>query len=357
MLHETPAPPVLALRVGFVLAQSFTLSALSLFVDPLRLAADEGDRSRPIRCSWAIMAASPEPVRSSCGLMVSRTAPLSDPQGFDYVVVVGGLLHAGQQIDVATEAWLKAAALAGVPLVGVCTGSFVLARAGLMKGRRACVSWYHHADYEAEFDDTTPLSDQLFLVDRDRITCAGGAGVADLAAFLIEKHLGRAVAQKALHVLLLQHARAASDAQPHAFAVDGIGDERVKRALRLMEQHIAEPLTIDAIAGKLALSTRQLERLFQGRLRLRPAVVYRQLRLRHARWLLENTRKSVTVVAIETGFCDAAHFSRQFKSYFNLSPSLVRAARGAGEADAPAPLRLSAAEPEAIPALPEAAAV
>ncbi|WP_349369727.1 GlxA family transcriptional regulator [Salinarimonas sp.] len=336
MLPESPVRPALALRVGFILAQNFTLSALSLFVDPLRLAADEGDRSRPIRCSWAIMAGSGEPTRSSCGLSVGRTAPFVDPRSFDYVVVVGGLLHAGQQIDPATETYLKTAALAGVPLIGVCTGSFVLARAGLMKGRRACVSWYHHADYEAEFDDTTPLSDQLFLVDHDRITCAGGAGVADLAAYLIEKHLGRSVAQKALHVLLLQHARAASDAQPHAFALDRIGDERVKRALRLMEQNIAEPLTIDAIAGKLALSTRQLERLFQGRLRLRPAVVYRQLRLRHARWLLENTRKPVTAIAVETGFCDAAHFSRQFKSYFNLSPSLVRAARVAGEAE-PAP--------------------
>ncbi|WP_372424033.1 GlxA family transcriptional regulator [Salinarimonas chemoclinalis] len=338
MQASSPAArPPLALRVGFVLAQNFTLSALSLFVDPLRLAADEGDRSRPIRCSWAIMASSAEPVRASCGLSVGRTAPLGDPRGFDYVVVVGGLLHGGEQVDATTERWLRSAAAAGVPLIGVCTGSFVLARAGLMRNRRACVSWYHHADYEAAFADTTPISDQLFLVDRDRITCSGGAGVADLAAWLIEKHLGRAVAQKALHVLLLQHARAASDAQPHAFAPDRIGDERVKRALRLMEQNIAEPLTIAAIADALALSTRQLERLFQARLRLRPAVVYRQLRLRHARWLIENTAKPVTIVAVETGFCDAAHFSRQFKGYFNLSPSLVRAARPQESAPAAAP--------------------
>ncbi|GGK42555.1 GlxA family transcriptional regulator [Salinarimonas ramus] len=328
MLAATPGSP-LALRVGFVLAHDFTLSALSLFVDPLRLAADEGDRSRPIRCSWAIMAPTTQPVRSSCGLLVSRTAPLGEPSSFDYVVVVGGLLHSGHQVDATTEAWLRRAAAAGVPLVGVCTGSFVLARAGLMRNRRACVSWYHHADYETEFADTDPISDRLFLVDRDRITCAGGAGVADLAAFLIEKHLGRGVAQKALHVLLLQHARAASDAQPHALPVERIGDPRVERAVRLMEQSIAEPLTIEEIASRLALSTRQLERLFQARLRLRPAVVYRQLRLRHARWLLENTRKPVTAVAVETGFCDAAHFSRQFKSYFNLSPSIVRGARPA----------------------------
>src|SRR5918993_5532626 len=91
----TPRP---ALRVGFLLARNFTLSALSLFVDTLRLAADEGDRSRPICCAWSIMGATSETVRSSCGLSVVRTAPLTDPLS-NYVVMVGGLLHGGEQVD------------------------------------------------------------------------------------------------------------------------------------------------------------------------------------------------------------------------------------------------------------------
>src|SRR5918997_56584 len=160
----TPRP---ALRVGFLLAHNFTLSALSLFVDTLRLAADEGDRSRPIRCAWSIMGATGEPVRSSCGLSVVRTAPLADPRSFDYVV-----------------------------MVGVCTGSFILARAGLMEGRRCCVSWYHGSDFEAEFPGRRPVADQLFLADGDRITCSGGSGVADLTAFLVSRHVGPATAQK-----------------------------------------------------------------------------------------------------------------------------------------------------------------
>ncbi|KTQ95290.1 AraC family transcriptional regulator [Aureimonas ureilytica] len=317
---ETPS-----LKVGFLLAHQFTISALSLFMDALRLAADEGDRSRPIRCSWSVMAARPEPIRSSCGVTVSRTAPLTDPKQFDYIVVVGGLLHSGEQMDDASIAYLRAAASAGVPLVGVCTGSFVLARAGLMRGRRCCISWYHHADFEAEFPDIKPEADQLFMVDRDRITCAGGSGVADLAAFLIERHVGASAAQKSLHVLQLQNRRQGSDAQPHAATGTAGGDDRVRRAILLMEQHVAEPLSVETIAHRLQLSSRQLERLFQDTLAVSPAVAYRQLRLGYAKRLLQTTRKSVTDIAIEAGFCDGAHFARQFRAHFGIAPRDLRA--------------------------------
>lgn len=316
--HGTPA-----LRVGFLVANNFTLSALSLFMDALRLAADEGDRSRPIRCSWAVMAAKPDPIRSSCGVQISRTAPLLPPTDFDYIVVVGGLLHAGAQMDDAATAYLKSAAAAGVPLVGVCTGSFILSRAGLMTGRRCCVSWYHYADFETEFPDQTPDADQLFVVDGDRITCAGGSGVADLAAHLIERHVGQSAAQKCLHVLQLQNARDGSHAQPHAWPVSG-GDDRVRRAILLMEQHVAEPLSVEAIACRLGLSSRQLERLFQETVAMSPALAYRQLRLRYAKQLLQSTKKSVTDIAVEAGFCDGAHFARQFRAFFGIAPRDMR---------------------------------
>ncbi|WP_157069892.1 GlxA family transcriptional regulator [Aureimonas frigidaquae] len=314
-----------ALRVGFLAANNFTLSALSLFLDVLRLAGDEGDRSRQVRCTWQIMAARPEPIRSSCGVSILRSAPLTDPTHFDYIVVVGGLLHAGEQLDDAAIAYLRTAAAAGVPLVGVCTGSFILSRAGLMKGRRTCVSWYHFADFEAEFPDQVPDADRLFIEDGDRITCAGGSGVADLAAWLIERHIGPQAAQKGLHVLQLQNARAGSDAQPHSGGI-AVADDRVRRALLLMDQHVAQPLSVEAIATRLGLSTRQLERLFHETLSISPAQAYRQLRLRYARRLLETTKKSVTEIAVEAGFCDGAHFARQFRLFFGIAPRDIRAA-------------------------------
>ncbi|MCK0198359.1 GlxA family transcriptional regulator [Ancylobacter sp. 6x-1] len=318
-----------ALNVGFLLTDNFTLSAFSLFVDHLRLAADEGDRSRPILARWQVMASNAEPVRASCGVTVAPTAPLLDPAPFNYIVVIGGLLHAGPQLDEATTAYLKRAARAGVSLVGICTGSFVLARAGLMTGRRCCVSWYHYQDFLEEFPHHTPVADRLYVIDGDRITCAGGGGAADLASALVERHIGRAVAQKGRHVLMLDRARPGNEAQPHPPIVDLVADDRVRRALILMEQHIADPLPIADIARRLQLSTRQLERLFQSVMGQRPAEFYRRIRLRYARFLLDTTARSVTDIALESGFSDCAHFSRQFKALHGFTPSDARAANPA----------------------------
>lgn len=321
---RAPAAGKAALSVGFILTNNFTLTALSSFLDALRLAADDGDGSRPIRCHWQIVAARKTPVKASCGVAISPDSAFGDPRAFNYIVVVGGLLHRGPQIDPATLAFLRAADAAGVPLVGVCTGGFVLSRAGLMRDRKCCVSWYHYRDFIEEFPDLVPVADQLYVVDRDRITCSGGAGVADLAAFLIERHLGRAIAQKAMHILLLDQARPPHQPQPQPPVGGDVANTRVRRAMLLMEQHINDPLAIEEIARRLSVSTRQFERLFSAETGMSPTRFYRQLRLRYGLWRLRSTRRSVTAIALEAGFSDCAHFSRQFRDFYGFSPSAIR---------------------------------
>ena len=318
------------LRIGFILANNFTLSAFSLFVDALRLAGDEGDLSRPIRCQWPVMAAHTEPVRSSCGMLVTPSSALLPPDELDYVVVVGGLLRHGPALAPAARANLRSAAAAGTPLIGVCTGSFLLCREGLMAGRRACVSWFHYQDFKDEFPEQDAVADRLFLVDRDRITCSGGSNVADLAVHLIKRHVGPAQAQKAQHVMLLSRIRSADDAQPHPpiASAGNQSDEKVHRALLLMEQNLGAPLPMDEVARRVSLSPRQLERRFQQVLGVCPTAAYRELRMRYASWLLNNTALSVTEVAIEAGFADGAHFSRQFRGAFGHPPSLHRSTAG-----------------------------
>ncbi|MFG1293493.1 GlxA family transcriptional regulator [Xanthobacter versatilis] len=329
--------PSAKLRVGFVLMHNFTLTAFSSFVDVLRLAADEGDRSRPIGCSWQVMSPGRRPARSSCGIDIQPTADLGDPGDFDYIVVVGGLLHGMPPLPAAVASWLQRAAKANVPLVGVCTGSFVLCRLGLMAQRKCCVSWYHYRDFLEEFPTLVPVADQLFVVDGDRITCSGGAGVADLAAQLVTQHLGSAVAQKALNILLIDRPRTADSAQPAPGLGQGspgegrpgdggIEDARVSRALLLMEQNLAEPLPIAALADALAVSPRQLERLFAERLGESPQESYLALRLRHARWMLANTPFSAARIAADLGFADGSHFGRAFKARFGETPAAFRSA-------------------------------
>lgn len=316
------------LRVGFLLTHNFTLTAFASFVDVLRLAADEGDRSRPIACAWSVMTANRQAARSSCGVEIQPTAPLGDPAAFEYVVVVGGLLHGGQALPEPAARFLRGAAAAGVTLVGVCTGSFVLCRLGLMAGRKCCVSWYHYRDFLEEFPALVPVADRLFVIDGDRITCSGGAGVTDLAAEIVERHLGPAAAQKALDILLVGTHRTADSAQPAPVPeVAGSDDSRVSRALLLMEQNLAEPLPLATIASRLGIGVRQLQRLFSDRLGESPHEIYVGLRLRHGRWMLANTGLPAAQIASEVGFADGSHFGRAFRTRFGETPATFRRTR------------------------------
>lgn len=196
------------LNVGFILARRFTLCAFANFVDVLRLSADEGDRSQPILCGWKVLSPSMNPIASSSGVSVQPDERLGDPARFDYLVVVGGLVDEIENLHPDTTMFLRRAAAMGVPLVGVCTGTFALHQAGLMRGYQACVSWFHHADFLERFDGLEPVSDRIFVVDRDRLTCSGGISSAHLAAFIVERHLGRARATKSLHIMIIDEAMA-----------------------------------------------------------------------------------------------------------------------------------------------------
>jgi transcriptional regulator GlxA family with amidase domain len=124
-----------------VLAPRFTLTAFAGFVDALRLAADDGDRSRRIRCDWDILGRQGEAIVSSCGAAVSPLAEMIEPSRYDYIVVVDGLLHGGRKVLPGTFTFLRRAERNGVPLVGLCTGPLILAHAGLLDGHDVCASW------------------------------------------------------------------------------------------------------------------------------------------------------------------------------------------------------------------------
>ena len=321
---EKGGKPRPKLRVGFVLARRFTLCAFATFIDVLRLAADEGDRSRPILCEWVVLSDTMNPITSSCGVKIQPSARMSDPTAFDYVVVVGGLIDEIPNVSSLALRFLQSAAAAHVPLVGVCTGAFILHRAGLMNGFRCCVSWFHHADFLEQFDGLTPVSDQIFVIDRDRLTCSGGVSSAHLAAHLVEKHVGLSPARKSLQIMMIDEVLGAEKAQPGIPVDLGTKDEEVRKALLQMRQNLDDPLTIEAIADRLGLSRRSLERRFQTRLNRSPATCYLSMRLDQADLLLKTTNQSIATVAAATGFSDSSHLVRAFKDYRGMTPGTAR---------------------------------
>lgn len=319
----TPAPTP-RLRIGFILAHRFTLCAFANFVDVLRLAADEGDRSRPIRCSWRVLSASMSPVQSSSGLSVQPDERLGDPARFDYVVVVGGLIDEIERLHPEYVDFLRRAAEAKVPLVGVCTGAFILHRAGLMDGYSCCVSWFHHGDFLEQFEGLRPVSDRIFVVDRDRLTCSGGVSSAHLAAYLVDRHVGRAAASKSLRIMIIEHALAGEMPQPGIPIELSTPDPLVRKALNLMQQSLDMPSTVEELAARLEVSRRKLERHFREALGMAPAAADKRLRLAQARFLLEGGERSVTQIAADTGFCDASHLIRVFREAEGITPEAYR---------------------------------
>jgi transcriptional regulator GlxA family with amidase domain len=312
------------LSVGFVLLHRFTLLPFAAFVDCLRLAADEGDRSRQLRCHWTFMTSTGEQATSSCGAAISPCEPFRDPASFDYIVVIGGVQDERDRVDSTALAYLRRSADARVPLVGLCTGVFALIQAGLMKGRRCCVSWYHHRDMIQRFPAIEPVADRLFIDDGDRLTCAGGAAGADLAAYLIERHLGKAWAMKSLHIMLLDEARTGGHPQPQPVVFGKIEDRLVRKAIALLEQHLGEVISMEVLAERVGTSRRNLERRFKETLGVSPQKFSRDLRLRYGVWLLHYTGKSITEIGERCGFADTAHFSRHFRSAFGMTPSEMR---------------------------------
>lgn len=308
------------LRVGIILTARFTLNALANFVDVLRLAADDGDGSRPIRCQWQIMSTDSAPVTASCGIQVSPTSKLIQPRDLDYIVVIGGLLQGGFKLDKTVMQYLCDANAAGSRFIGICTGSFVLCQLGIMKGRKCCISWFHYRHFCDEFDDIEPIAEELFVVDGDRITSSGGIGACLVAAHLVEEQFGASLAQKALHIMQIDKTRPAAMLQPAPPLLTRCNDRFVTRALLLMEQNISSPLSIAQIADRLQITSRTLQRLFQRHLGKGPLSAYLSLRLTHAQLMLAS-RAPIREVVRSTGFSSHSSFCAAFRRAFGRSPS------------------------------------
>jgi transcriptional regulator GlxA family with amidase domain len=315
------------IRFGIVLLPNFTLTAFSGFVDILRLSADEGDYSKPVRCSWSVIGETLSPVRASCGIQVTPWETFDTAEPFDYVVVVGGLLHSGPQASDKTLRFIQRVAHGSTTLVGICTGVFALMRAGVLDDHRICVSWFHYWDFVEQFpavDSDLLIADRLFVIDRRRITCSGGRASIDVAAAILLRHFEHATVQKALRILLVGEMQKGNAPQPHPPGLEPATHPKVKRAILLMEQHVGRSLPLEELACKLDLSPRQLERLFKAETGKSPQAFAKQVRLRTAAWLLTSSDRTVADIASSCGFSDASHLGREFRKQYGVPPAMFR---------------------------------
>lgn len=313
------------LRVGILLSRNFTLSAFSLFVDTLRLASDELDKSGRKYIDWDVISNSSHLIGSSCGVSVAPTAKLAERQEFDYLAVVGGRLNVEQQLEHAQMSYLKSSAARGGPVIGLCTGSFVLAEAGLLNGKTACVSWLHREDFHRRFPDIALVSHQLFMKP-SVTTCAGGTAVADLAAAIVTRHIGSAAAKNAMEILQVERRREGKSIQARLpLDTPSLNDERVKLAMLLMDEAVHRKCNIGRIARRVGVSPRQLERLFKLELGETPIRSFQRIKLDKAKMFLEHTDETILRIATELGYNSQTHFSRMFRKLHGVNPAEWRA--------------------------------
>jgi transcriptional regulator GlxA family with amidase domain len=320
--HQDRTP----LRVGFILLDQFTLAGFAGMVDALRLAADTGGGSRQIHASWTIMTEDARPCRSSCGAVIAETSPFLDPLSFDYVAVCGGNgYQSGSTYSPSLIAYLQEAMRKRIRLIGICTGTFALAKSNLIGDRTVCVNWNVVDVFQRMFPAVNTRTDMLFVDEGDLITCAGSTAAIDLGLYLISRHCGTDKARQAVRHMILQSSRPAKMPQPHfAAELRGCNDVRVQQAVHFMTQRIDEPPSVDAAARYVGVSSRQLERIFHQSVGVTPKAMQLRLRLRYAQWLLLSSHRSIMDIAFDCGFADAAHFSREYRGYFHTRPSDLR---------------------------------
>jgi transcriptional regulator GlxA family with amidase domain len=318
------------IRVGFILSPNFSLLPFASFIDSLRHAADEADFSRQIYCHWKIIGPTLEPVSASCGVDFTPHEIFPDNVEFDYLVIVGGQLPQCLEHPQETLRYLQLAYESNISIVGLCTGSFILAQAGLLDDRRCAIHVDHLNQLKQLFPRSLPVSDQIYVNDNEIITCPGGTAALDLAFSLIEERCGKARAIKGLVALSVEKHRAAHHRPNRPYGhLSVCGNWRVEQAIEIMERYISTPLKIHELAKKLNTSERELNRAFKQHAGEPPSAIWRKMRLSHGHWLLVNTTKAATRIAFECGFSDSAHFCRWFKRVYAETPIEFRKHRHA----------------------------
>ena len=270
-------------RIGFFLLPDFTMMAFSAGVEPFRLANHLSEQTFYTCTSYSIDGG---PGRSSNGMSVNVDGAIDEMDGLETVFVCGGV-NARAQVTKPLVQKLRRVASHGTGMGAICTGSEALAQAGLLDGYSCTIHWENIPSFMEEYPDLDVVP-ELFEIDRNRYTCAGGTAALDMSLKLIALHYDNAIASQVADML------------------------------------IQEPINCAALADGVGLSTRQLERLFRKYLGTAPTKYYLVMRLSRARFLLRQTSLPILSVALACGFVSASHFSKCYREHFSRTPSEER---------------------------------
>ena len=307
-------------HVGFLTLNNFSMIAFSNAIEILRMANYLLGEDV---YQWSVVTVDGQPVSASNGLAFANTQKIDFNNMPDVLLVCGGV-NIQNAVSADVIKLLTQASKYNIWLGGLCTGSYALAKAGLLDGYKCTIHWENMASL-CELFPTIQFMEELFVIDRNRCTCAGGTAPLDLMLAFVAARFGKNLVAEISDQFMMVRARDSKDQQhiPVAARV-GYSHKALVEVSALMEANIDEPLTLDELARLAGLSQRHLQRMFRHTLSMTPMHYYLNLRLRRARALLLQTEMSIMSVTVACGFQSSCHFSKSYRTLFGYSPSMER---------------------------------
>ncbi|MEP2031077.1 MAG: GlxA family transcriptional regulator [Paracoccaceae bacterium] len=312
-------------RFVFVLLENFSMLSFSSAVESLRIANRMANK--PLY-EWKLVGEDGETVRCSAGTAFLLDDTLTELNRDDTVILCGGI-----DVQRATTKkllnWIRREARKGIVMGGICTAAYSLARAGLLDGKKATIHWENQDSFTEEFEEVE-LTKSVFVVDGNRLSTAGGTSSIDLMLKLIADDHGEELANAVADQMIYSSIRTDQDTQRLSIPTRiGVRHPKLSQVIQIMESNIEEPISPAILAKDVAMSTRQLERLFRRYLNRSPKRYYMELRLQKARNLLMQTDMSVINVALACGFASPSHFSKCYRSHYDTTPYRERGSHAA----------------------------
>ena len=309
----------MAVTIHFLLLPGFSAMGFISALEPLRVA----NRFRGTLYRWRVLSLDGGAVQASNGMSVNADAALAGEAAPQMRLVVAGfdpLAHYSLGLQQA----LRRLEHEGVILGGIDTGAMLLAEAGLLEGYRATLHWEALEAFKERYP-RLQATQELFEIDRRRITCAGGTASIDLMLDLIAQVHGSELAVQVSEQFVLGRIRPRQDHQRMQIAARyGLSNKKLVKVIGEMERNTEEPLHTQVLADLIQVTRRQLERLFRLHLNDTPSGFYLRLRLDKARQLLRQTDMSVLQVSIACGFDSASYFTRCYRARFERCPRADR---------------------------------
>ena len=313
---KSPSTDIKKRSVGFLLVNNFTMMALATAVEPLRMANQLSGKEL---YSWCTVSEEGAPVVASDGISITPDHSMANVAALDVLIVVGGVnitrSYTSRQVS-----WLQSMARRKILIGGICTGPYLLAEAGLLDGYHCSAHWECIASMQEAYPKVI-CTNQLFVIEHDRMTSSGGTVPMDMMLTMIQRHFGHQLTAGISEMFICDRVRNESDYQRIPLRhVLGTAQPSLVEAVSLMEANIEEAIDLDELAGYVGLSRRQLERLFQKYLRCSPSRYYLKLRLFRARQLLKQTSMSIIEIALACGFVSTPHFSKCYREHLGVPP-------------------------------------